>query len=169
MAALTITLLASLLAAHEANTSLYTKLDKSTCKIVETREEGGYTLQRCRGIGGFDLLLQSFDSRDEVRLAHTSGEDTLHLDHVTTAFNNVAELVEWRMAGKTVSALILRLLVDESDGPARPRSHPFLVVAKVRPAGSCVVQVVDARAVRDANSRARRFADQAQSSTCLWP
>jgi len=155
--------------ARNANTSTYTKLHKATCRVIETHEQGGYTLQRCRGIGGFDLLLESFDSRDDVRLSHSLGEDDLHLENVTMEFNGVGEVVEWRMAGKTVVALILRLVVDESDGPAHPRFHPFLIVAKVRPAGSCVVQIVDTRAVRDANTQARRLADRAQTSSCLSP
>jgi hypothetical protein len=169
MCALMMTLVASLLAARTANTSTYTKLDKASCKLVETHEEGGYTLQRCRGVSGLDLVLQSFDSRDDVRLARSSGEDDLHLDNVTPAFNSVGEVVEWRMAGKSVVALILRLLVDETNDPNRPRSHPFLIVAKVRPAGSCVVGVVDARAVRDANVQARSVADSPQARSCLWP
>ena len=169
MAHLTLALLASLLATREVNTSTYTKLDKASCNVVATRDEGGYMLQKCRGVAGFDLLLESFDSRDEVRVAHSSGGESLHLDEITVEFNNVGEVLEWRFAGKTVVALILRLVVDESDGPDHPRSHPLLIVAKVRPAGSCVVQVVDARARRDANTRARQFADRAQSSACLWP
>jgi hypothetical protein len=166
---LTLALLGSLLSAREPRTSRYTKLDKQSCKVVEAREEGGWTLQKCRGVLGFDLLLQSFDSRDDVRVVHDSGDERLHLDNITTEFNSVGDKVEWRLAGKTVVALILRFSVDDSDGPERQSSHPFLVVARVRPGSSCVVQVVDARAHADANARARRFADQAQSSPCLWP
>ena len=125
MTVLTLALLGSLVSTRAPNSSTYTKLDKESCKVVETREEGGYTLQRCRGVAGFDLLLQSFDSRDDVRVAHSSGEDSLHLDHVTTAFNSVGEVLEWRMAGKAVAALILRLEVDESDGPDRPSVPPI--------------------------------------------
>lgn len=111
-----------------------------------------------------------FDSRDDVKLAHSSSEDDLHLNNVTEgAFNGVGEVVEWRIAGKTVVALILRVVVDETENAEHPRSHSYLVVAKVRPAGRCVVQVVDARAVRDANKQARTFADRAQASSCLWP
>src|SRR4051794_23119994 len=117
MTALTLALLGSLLSNREPKSSAYSKLDKESCKVVETREEGGYTLQRCRGVAGFDLLLQSFDSRDDVRVTHSSGEDSLHLDHVTTEFNSVGEVLEWRLAGKAVVGLILRLVVDESDGP----------------------------------------------------
>jgi hypothetical protein len=169
MTAFALALSGLLLSAQEPNTTTYTKLDKGSCSLVETQEEGGYTLQRCRGVGGFDLLLQSFDSREDIRLAHAHGDDSLHLDQVTTAFNNVGEVVEWRMAGTKVVALILRFLVDESDGPHHPRSHPFLIVAKVRPGGSCVTKVIDARTRGNANVRARRLADHAQASACLWP
>ncbi len=105
-----------------------------------------------------------------MRLAHASGEDGLDLARVTSEFNHLGEAVEWRQAGKRLVGLILRLYVDRTDGPdvvQRSRLPSFLIVAKVRAGASCVVQVIDARAQRDANARARASADAAQDRPCL--
>lgn len=162
--------LAGLLASGgAANTSVYTRLDEKSCKVIASREQGGFTLQRCRGVNGIDLLRDSFDSRDDVRLVHARGEDPLHLRRVSDSFNSIDQMVEWRMAGTTPVALILRLVVDESDDLERHVPHPFLIVARVRPGASCVVEIIDARTHPDANQRARRFADRSQSAACLWP
>jgi hypothetical protein len=168
MVAITLSLLGVLLSAREPITSRYSKLDEASCKILKAEEQGAYTLRRCRGIGGVDLLLQSFDDRDDVRLANPTGEEDLHLDHVTGWFNHVGEVVEWRMAGRTVVALILRIHLDGPDTPDGASPHSYLVIAKVRSGASCVTRVIDARSERDANVHARTFADQAQSAACLW-
>lgn len=167
--ALTFSLVGLLLSTAQANTSTYTKLDKHNCQVVESHEEGGHTLQKCGGLPGVDLLWVSFDARDDIRLVQASGEEDLRLDQVSNEFNHVGEAIEWRTESQKVVALILRLYLDGADDPDRATSHSFLVVAKVRPAGSCVVQVIDVGKDEDPNVRARRIADRAPSLSCLWP
>ena len=78
--------------------SQYTRLDK--CRLLERNEdEGGWSVQRCPGLGGYRLRLTEGDLRQNVVVELPGGgERSLALAETTGSggFSSLGAVVEWR-------------------------------------------------------------------------
>ena len=166
--ALSVILLLATVAAGQSNRSVYTSLHEKQCRTIKTTSadyEG-----RCRGVGGYTLLLSEGDLRQNVTVVTAQG--TKHsLDLwivVSSAFSSVGPKAEWRMAmqnGKLVPvALIIRY--NASEDPEQPNKlNSYLAVAKITPTEICVTDKI--LPGPKANEEARRAADAAATKPCL--
>ena len=151
-----------LAAAAPPRTSQYTRIDK--CRTTETNvEEGGWSVQLCRGLAGYRLRVTEGDLRQNVVvLLPGNGERSLALSETTRSggFSSLGPVVEWRGRGGgrafRPDAMILRYsVVEDAERPERPTSYLLVVsLANRRP---CVTAKV-APGPRQ-NERARALAD----------
>ena len=147
-------------------TSLYSSL--SGCKLVKTGRD--WSVQACRGVGGYNLQLEYDDSRESItvftpdRTAHP-----LNLwQVVSSGFSSVGQKAEWRVTtqnGRQVPlALIVRFNASENpEDSSKPTS--YLVVVKITPQKICVVDKIAPSA--SANTEARRSADASADKPCM--
>lgn len=150
--------------------SVYTSIAARDCATVSTNEEGARSTQRCKGVGGYGLLVEDADARTSVTVVAPGGKkhDLKYWQVVTTAFSSIGGKAEWRVrrqgARDVPVALIVRLNAsDNAERPDKPTS--YLVVAKITPQQVCVTDRIDPAA--DANEQARRAADTAASRPCV--
>ena len=144
--------------------SRYTSL--KNCKPVKSGESLGedWSVSRCAGLGGYDLLLNYGDARDDLALLH-NGSPAVELGLIGLSgggFSSLADTAEWRGLGSGAAfapaALIVRYLISEDPGNAeRQTAYLFVVdlaqrcvVAQVRPQAG---QNEAARAIADAPPR----------------
>lgn len=145
--------------------SIYTSLDAADCKLVEEGDEPAFSIQRCKGLAPYDLVVEDFDARQSVTVVAPDGEVPLDLAaSVGGGFSEVGTKAEWRRAkgAGAPHALIFRYIVTMPDGSKRP----YLAVSKLAGKGSCLTKVLDAGKAPDANELARRAADDAAASAC---
>jgi|HubBroStandDraft_1064217.scaffolds.fasta_scaffold00088_9 hypothetical protein len=152
-------------------TSLYTSLEPKQCRTLPANGESGDVTLRCPGAADYRLLAIDSDSRMSVTLVFP--DKSLHpLDFwtvVTSHFSRLGGKAEWRVrqvGGKQVPiALITELNVMED--PESSAERPYLIVAKIGAAGTCVTDKI----LRgdDAQEQARTAADAAAASPCLGP
>lgn len=151
-------LLPSSLAAR-AEDSVYTPLDLSACKTLESFEQGGR--YRCSGLGGLPVFVSEGDLRFDVDY----GIPNESFDGFG-AFNDIGKTIEWRLAGGKPFAAILRYSIDAAGLDGEMRKGSVLQVSKIgsksRP--GCAVAYVDAVANQNANMLARDTADTAVRS-----
>lgn len=147
-------------------TSVYSSL--SGCKMVKTGLD--WSVQACRGVGGYNLQLEYDDARESItvfgpdRKAHP-----LDLWQVVSAgFSSVGQKAEWRVTtknGKQVPiALIVRFNASESPEDST-KITSYLVVAKITPQKICVTDKIAPSAT--ANEEARKAADASSDKPCL--
>jgi hypothetical protein len=159
-ARLTATLIGALAAIFAASPAVaqfsYTTIDFDACDTLQTYEDGSIDL-RCDGQGGFDVFVSDGDARTDVDYG-VKNEDF----ETFTAFNGVAETIEWFEDVDGIQAAALRFFIDV-DG----RKAQALVVSKVGVEGApgCVVGVVDA-ALEQSNGIARGILSMAKSFDC---
>src|ERR1051325_4453515 len=166
--ALLVTLLLATTAAGQSNTSVYTSLEEKHCRPIKSASadyEG-----RCRGVGGYALVLSEGDLRQNVTVVTKQGtKHSLDLwDVVSGGFSSLGPKAEWRMArqnGKLAPvALILRYNANED--PAQPtKRNSYLAVTKITPTEICVTDKIPPGP--NANEDARRAADNATTRPCL--
>ena len=156
-------------AAGQSNRSDYTSLDKKQCRVLKSSEPGDYEA-RCRGVGGYSLIVGEGDLRQNITVVTPKGaEHSLELwSVVSSGFSTVGPKVEWRMAlqnGKLVPvALIIRY--NASEDPDYPNKLiSYLAVIRVTPNEICVVEKILSGS--NANEDARRSADTASTKQCL--
>lgn len=126
--------------------SRYTSLKK--CRQLELEEdEGGWSLQRCKGEGGYGLLVSEGDLRQNILLEtpKTLGKDnarSLDLSKGTGGgFSRVGDTAEWR--GPSARAfkpdvLIVRFgVADDAERPDRETS--WLLVFALKDGNPCLV------------------------------
>jgi hypothetical protein len=150
--------------------SVYTSLAARDCATVGTNAEGARSVQRCRGVGGYGLLVEDADSRMSLTVVAPGGErhDLKFWQVVTTAFSAVGEKAEWRVRrqGRRSVPVALIVRVNANESAERPElTTSYLVVAKVTPQKVCVTDRIAPAA--DANERARRAADTAAARPCI--
>lgn len=147
-------------------TSVYSSL--SGCRTVKTGRD--WSVQACRGVGGYNLQLEYDDARESItvfgpdRKAHP-----LNLwQVVSTGFSSVGQRAEWRVTtqnGKQVPiALIVRFNASENPEDSR-KVTSYLVVAKITPQKICVTDKIGPSAT--ANEEARKAADASANKPCL--
>lgn len=151
--------------------SVYTDLAPSKCKQLElNEEEGGWSVQRCKGAFGYDLIVSEGDIRQTIDVVDPKGKKhELNLWNVVSGgFSSVGEKAEWRFReedGKKVPfALIVRF--NASEDPSNPgKNTSYLTVSKITEGEICVTDVV--KPIRNANVKARELAVEAPTKPCL--
>lgn len=158
-------------AAAQTNQSLYTSVTPKSCRTIKlTSDEGGSYEGRCRGVAGYNLIVEEGDLRTNIKVVAPGGT-ARSLDLwtvVSSAFSSLGPRVEWRMAkrgSKSIPvALIIRYNASENvDNPDKTTS--YLAVAKITASETCVTDKI--LPGPNANADARRAADAAASKSCL--
>jgi hypothetical protein len=149
-------------------TSVYTPLSK--CKTVATGQDS--STQLCPGVGGYKLRLEYSDVRESITVVSPNGKQH-QLDFwsvISSAFSNVGQKAEWRVAsrkGKLVPlALIVRFNASENSVDSSKETS-YLAVAKITPQKICVTDKIAPSVT--ANEEARRAADASADKPCLEP
>jgi len=166
-----ILLVSAITVAGQSNQSVYTALGEKQCRTVKSAQAGddGYE-GRCRGVGGYTLLLSEGDLRQNITVITPKGaKHSLDLwDVISGGFSSVGPKAEWRMTtrkGKpTPVALIVRYNANE-DAEAPNKQNSYLAVSKITPTEICVTDKI--LPGPKANEDARRAADTAATKPCL--
>ena len=167
-----IIMVAAATASAQAIQSVYTDLNKN-CKTLERDDEAAsYLLERCRGVAGYKILVNSGDDRSNIEVVSPNGsKHDLNFGQISGGgFSSVGPRAEWRVKrenGKIVPiALIIRFsVVTDSSNPEKSTS--YLVVSKITPQQVCRIGEVDPGP--NANEEARRMADSSASKPCVKP
>lgn len=145
--------------------SRYTSL--TGCRLVRANEAEDWSVARCPGLGGFSLMLDYGDLREDLRLIGPGRKETrLGINGLGGGgFNSLGKAAEWRgrlRGGRFVPhALIVRTnAVQNPDQPERPTS----LLAVIDLDGLCVVALV--RPGPQQNRQARDLAD-GDHAVCL--
>jgi hypothetical protein len=148
--------------------SVYTNL--SGCRTISADRESASYVERCAGIAGYKLDVETGDERMSIAVIAPGGKksELSYWQVITSAFSSLGDKAEWRVQrvnGKSVPvALIVR--VNASENPENPqRTTAYLAVAKITPQRTCVTDKIAASA--RANEEARRAADAAAQKPCL--
>ena len=156
-----------LLAYVPAAESVYTDIAPARCKTVEASEEGGgSSVQKCAGVGGYELLVEDDDLRQSVTVVGPDGKKhpLNYWQVITTAFSSLGEKAEWRVEkkGGKVHPYALIVRVFASENPEKPEQKTsYLAVAKITAAAVCVTDKVKT------NEEARAAADASAEKPCL--
>jgi len=149
--------------------SAYTSFDSKACKHQKGRQVEDYGSWLCAGYEKLPVLLSAGDQRMYVTFG--PWKEALAMAQTFPGFNDVYRgTVEWRLEksadGKAKPfATILRWNIvtptdrDNATGPIKP-SGRVLVVTRLGADGVCHVGYVDAVANPDANTLARKIADE---------
>lgn len=161
-------LLTSTAVSAQTNSSVYTALDGPKCRTLESTTEGaGYYKGQCVGIGGYKLIIEEGDIRQNMTVITPAGKkhDLNLWTVVGSGFSNLGPRVEWRVAGRSMkpSALIVRYNVANPEDSSKGTS--WLVVVKITPGGICVTDKIAPGA--NQNEQARTAADGSASKPCL--
>lgn len=170
IAAFSLLLLTGVSVSAQTNSSVYTPLDGPKCKTLESSSEGaGYYKGQCAGIGGYKLIVEEGDIRQNLTVVTPAGKKSdLNLWSVVgSGFSNLGPRVEWRVKGKSLvpQALIVRYNVANPEDSTKGTS--WLVVVKITPSETCVTDKIAPGA--NQNEQARSAADASASKTCLQP
>lgn len=138
--------------------SRYTSL--KDCKVEQLREDEDWSVSRCSGPGGYSLMVDYGDARDDLRLIQ-SGAKPVELGLLALnngGFNSLGDAVEWRGSGageafKPAALIVRNNAVENPERPERPTA--LLVVIDL--AQGCVVAQVRPRPSQ--NEAARKIAD----------
>lgn len=146
--------------------SVYTDLAAARCKTVEVEEETGGSVQKCPGVGGYELLVEDDDLRQSVTVVTPDGRKhpLNYWQVITTAFSSLGEKAEWRVEkkGGKVKPYALIVRVNASENPEAPdRKTSYLAVAKLTADKVCVTDKVKT------NEEARQAADASAGKPCL--
>ncbi len=130
------------------------------CRVVELRADEDWSVSRCAGPGGYSLMVDYGDARDDLRLVRKGGKPVaLGLVRLGSGgFNALGDAAEWRglAAGGAFVPTALIVRNNATDNPERPEQPTaFLVVIDL--AQSCVVGQV--RPMAGQNEQARKLAD----------
>jgi hypothetical protein len=149
-----------------ANESAYSERNLDACKTLSEEEEGGSISLQC---GGYKDLAVTFKEGD-LRQSQAYGPiSKAYLDEAFESFgpfNHTNATIEWRLgADGAPFATIVRWFVSdpETTSETDTRYDQILVVSTVATTDnptSCVVGYVDALQNKDANTLARKVADE---------
>jgi hypothetical protein len=135
--------------------------------LESTSEGTGYYKGQCPGIGGYKLIIEEGDIRQNMTVVTPAGKKyDLDLWNVVGAsFSNLGPRVEWRVKGRSLKpeALIVRFNVADPSGVGKGTS--WLVVVKITPGGICVTDKIAPGP--DQNEQARTAADASADKPCL--
>ncbi len=168
---LTLILFSAVSTVAQTNSSVYTPLAEKQCKTIkgpdpQTNDYEG----RCRGVGGYTLIVTEGDLRQNVIVVTPKGaQHSLDLwDVISGGFSSVGAKAEWRMArqnGKPAPvALIIRYNANE-DPESPNKQSSYLAVTKITDGEICVTDKINPGP--KANEEARTAADAAANKPCL--
>lgn len=138
--------------------SHYTDIDFDSCTTIEADDLGA--TQACAGFRGMPVVIAEGDLRMFVSygirpLEEKASQQTL------PPFNHLGPRIEWRIEADDdywqPRATILRWFT-EGDGGVE--TGQVLVVTQLKAGAICHIAYIDARAVENANERARAIADE---------
>lgn len=157
--------LASFITAAAQNTSVYTSTSTRACKTIESSsKEAGYYRGRCPGAGGYKLELIEGDIRQTLNVITPAKKKfELNFWQYNGNFSAIGDKVEWRLRKGVPVAIIARFNVADASGATKGSS--FLIVSRVSPQESCVVDIIEP--VAKQNEKARASADAASGKQCL--
>jgi hypothetical protein len=147
-------------------TSVYSSL--SGCKLVKTGRD--WSVQACRGVGGYNIQLEYDDSRESITV-YSPDRQAHPLDLwqvISTGFSSVGQKAEWRVTKKNGQLVPVALIVrfNASENPEdSSKVTSYLVVAKITPQKICVTDKIAPSST--ANEEARRAADASADKPCL--
>ena len=159
-------LICSAATAAQANESAYTERNLDACKTLSQEEEGASISLLCAGYKDLGVTFKEGDLRQSQAYGPIS---KAYLDEAFESFgpfNHTNATIEWRLGGDGAPfATIVRWFVSdpETTGDTDTRYGQVLVVSTVAtPANptSCVAGYVDALENKDANTLARKVADE---------
>ena len=155
----------------QPNRSVYTSLDAKQCRTLknDTSEAGDY-LGRCKGIGGYNLLLAEGDLRQNLTVVTPSGsKHSLDLWSVISGgFSSLGANAEWRVhkQGNKIVPLALIVRFNASEDPENSNKiTSYLAVTKITNSEICITHKIGPGP--KANEDARRAADMAADKPCL--
>lgn len=145
--------------------SRYTSL--KDCKLVDSQEGEDWSVSRCPGLGGYALVLNYGDARDDLALRKAGRKDlVLGLPNLAGGgFNTLGDTIEWRGSAAGGGFVPVALIVRNSAvrGPEQPEQPTSLLVVIDLAQGCAVAQV---KPGTGQNERARAVADGPRQS-CL--
>ncbi|HLA11045.1 MAG TPA: hypothetical protein VJ023_10675 [Pyrinomonadaceae bacterium] len=156
--------------AQTPTSSIYSDLRPARCRTIEVDRETGSSVQQCRGVGGYKLLVLDDDSRQSIDVIDAKGKkhELRFWEVVTLGFSTLGDRAEWRVnrrRGQIVPlALIVRVNAQE-DAEHPERKTSYLAVARLQGDTVCVTHKIPA--ARDANQKAREAADASSTAPCL--
>lgn len=144
-------------------TSAYSNLNIETdCKFYGENIDGGTA--RCTGYKDYPVHFAEGDLRQMVQFGFV--EKPFEQWQSFGQFNQINNVIEWRLNGGTPYATILRWFIENTDpntgSPSKAYRGQVLVVSTVGSddyPDSCIVGYVDARANQGANELVREVAD----------
>ncbi len=147
--------------------SVYTTLSLAPdeCELERMDRESGYSVNRCRGAGGYNLLVEYSDDRMDATVEAPNGRQfPLRLGElVGNGFSTLGDKAEWRITKQggqiTPFALIVRFSPEEEHGIVQ-----YLTVSKLGPDAACLTAVIPPQ--RKHNQKAREAAALAPNSPC---
>lgn len=134
--------------------SLYTDAQKGCANAGARGDPSHGSMSRCRGPAGYAVVFTDEGNVVDARFGPRGREK--NLGGLQWSGGVAAKKVEWRMEKGRPVAAIFRV---SRMNPETSVSTDYLAVAKLTPAGGCLLEMVDARA-SDANARARAIADE---------
>ncbi len=136
--------------------SVYSKFDLGTCKVIEAGDEYIYEgTWVCAGHGGANIFIAGSDDRNYAAFGR-DGTGHCAFNKTFFSFNTSLSPVEWRVRdGKPFAAIERWSVVSGENG----NSVTWLVVSALRENDSCHVHYVSG-SYPDANAVAQRAADR---------
>ena len=150
--------------------SVYTNLTKDNCQTVETTEETGGSVQKCKGFGAWSLMVLDDDERMSVNVV-APDEKQHELDFwsvITPAFSSLGTKAEWRVKkeGDELQPIALIIRVNStSEATGKRKRSSYLAVSKITADGICVVEKISGQ--KNANQLAQTSADNSAQKPCL--
>jgi hypothetical protein len=166
-AALTMLLGASSLAAADTIGSLYSSVADKDCRGVSNLKIDGDDYAReqvCKGPAGLVVFKNEDDLRETISAGATNAAATSEpaASQGFGPFNSTTNTIEWRTVNGKPFAMIQRWHIADNDDTGndnRPKAKQMLVVTRLPPGAVCHVAYVDVAANADANTTARKAAD----------
>lgn len=149
----------------QKTTGVYTSLSDKNCKTLRQggNDELSY-LGECRGVAGYRLHVLEGDLRQSINvITPQKRKFQLKFWNVSTAFSSVGDQAEWRVRGKTPTALIVRFNASENPDDSSILTS-YLIVSKIAKNRACITDIVKPGA--NQNTEARTLADSAHLKPC---
>ena len=150
--------------------SSYTDLRFEECTVISTDDFG--STWACPGLKGLPVMVRESQRSFRISYGLTSTTEVA-ADQRLPVENHPAEEIEWRVSnaegGYKPFATILKFFTKpEAEGEMTP--HEVLVVTRVAPGNTCQIAWIDALANADAETLARKTADEkAKDFDCAKP
>lgn len=151
--------------AAKANESAYSERNLDACKTLSQEDEGPSVTLECTGYKDFAVYFKEGDLRQSQAYGPISKAWLDEAFESFGPFNHTNAKIEWRIAaGKPVATIVRWFVSDpETTSDTDTRYGQVLVVSTIATAEnptSCVVGYVDALENKDANTLARKVADE---------